>query len=144
MRVAVVLVFNIESGGPNLMLPKFVSLEEHDRRSRPRLALTYPVRISRPGESRPVETRTEDLSCEGFYCLSERPFSPHEWLECELVIPGDPFGYPSDRDLVLSCMAEVVRVVPQAAGETFGIACRMGNYSLSRKVPERRLELVAQ
>ncbi|MBZ5634654.1 MAG: PilZ domain-containing protein [Acidobacteriia bacterium] len=126
------------------MLSKFVSLEEHDRRSRARLTLAYPVRISRPGESRPIETRTEDLTCEGFYCLSSRPFSPHEWLECELVIPGDSFDCPSDKDLVLSCMAEVVRIVPQAVGEAFGVACRLGHYTLTRRVPERHLELVAQ
>ena len=127
------------------MLQQFVSPPgEHDRRSRPRLALTYPLRISRPGESQSVETRTEDLTCESFYCLSERPFSPHEWLECRLVIPGEQFGYPSERDLVLSCVAEVVRIVPQADGETFGIACRLGDYSLARRVSERNLELVSQ
>jgi len=72
---------------------------------------------------------TEDLSSEGFYCISERPFSPHEWLECELTISSAQPGAPLDKGLVLRCTAEVVRLLP--AGPRFGLACRFENYSVA-------------
>jgi hypothetical protein len=109
-----------------------------ERRRRTRLKLTYPVRIRRPGESKGVETQTEDLSCEGFYCISERPFSPQEWLECELVVFGGGCGSPGEKDLILSFMAEVLRVIPAEKG--FGLACRFGNYPLGRKATRRTLD----
>jgi hypothetical protein len=109
------------------MLSKSLSVGE--RRNSTRLKLTSAVRIHRRGELQAVETVTEDLSSEGFYCISERPFSPHEWLECELTISSAQPSAPLDKGLVLRCTAEVVRLLP--AGPRFGLACRFENYSLT-------------
>ena len=50
------------------------------------------------------------MSSQGFYCLSERPFSPHEQLNCELVIPGGNPGHLPQVDLVLRGVdAQVLR-----------------------------------
>jgi hypothetical protein len=103
------------------MMPGIAIKEATDRRRRPRLRLAYPLRIHLPGESICVETKTEDLSCEGFSCISERSFSLDQVLECELVIPGN---------LVLRGRAQVVRVVTNGQGATFGLACRFEDYAI--------------
>jgi hypothetical protein len=103
------------------MKPGIAVKEATDRRRRPRLRLAYPLCIRIPGESICVETKTEDLSCEGFSFISERSFSPHQVLECELVIPGN---------LVLRGRAQVVRVVTNRNGGTFGLACRFEDYAI--------------
>ncbi len=111
-----------------------------DRRRRPRLKLAYPVRLRQMGEDEQVETRTEDLSCEGFLCVSEHVFSPHEILECELVIPSREEGQPiPEHDIVLRCRAEVVRVVPEAPAGMFGIACRFADYTIDEEIIDRDL-----
>jgi hypothetical protein len=84
--------------------------EALDRRRRPRLRLAYSLRLRRPGATAAVETTTEDISCEGFYCISPLPFAPDEKLECELVIPTEEPGHPLDL-VVLRCRARVIRVV---------------------------------
>jgi hypothetical protein len=108
-----------------------------DRRSRPRLRLSYPLFLFRLGEASGIETRTEDISCEGFFCISESPFALHEMVECELVIPAGEPRNPTDRDLLMRCRAHVIRVVRQRSSG-FGVACRLEDYTL-RRVPAEPL-----
>ena len=96
-----------------------------DRRRRSRMRLVYPVRLRRPGSFVVAETKTVDISSDGFFCFTRQPFSPREALQCELLIPPDQSLHTGERDLVLPCYAEVVRVVPQADGHRFGVACRL-------------------
>jgi hypothetical protein len=118
------------------MLPKVMTGDAPDRRRRPRLRLAYPVRLHPPrGEAR-VETQTEDLSCEGFFCISDRAFLPHETLECELVIPSGTPDQLVDHSMVLRCRAEVVRVSSQGHGGEFGVACRFADYTLDQQIAE--------
>ena len=60
-------------------------------------------------------------------------FSPHETLECELVIPSDEPGQPVEHDMVLCFRAEVVRVVPQGPEGAFGVACRFADYTIAQQ-----------
>ena len=66
-----------------------------DRRRHPRLRLSYLLRLLRPGHSTGIQTQTEDLSCDGFYCIADHPVLPQEMVECELLIPGELAGRPS-------------------------------------------------
>jgi len=116
------------------MLPVVVNGETPDRRRRTRLRLTYPLRLYRPGEESRIETKTQNISCEGFFCITDRVFSPSEFLECELVIPSAELGQPLERDMILRCRAEVVRVVQQAGEKAFGVACRLADYTIGRQV----------
>lgn len=100
-----------------------------ERRRRPRLRLACPVRLHRTGETSWIETKTEDISCEGFYCVTGQVFSIPETLECELVIPSGELG-TQDHEMVLRCRAEVVRIEPQADNKAYGIACRLMDYNL--------------
>jgi hypothetical protein len=110
--------------------PRVVTGDAPDRRRRPRFRLAYPVRLRQPGEAVGVETQTQDLSCEGFFCLSERSFSSYQTLECELIIAGRILGHPLEDVMVIHCRAEVVRVVPRSRGVAFGVACRFADYRI--------------
>jgi hypothetical protein len=101
-----------------------------DRRRRPRLRLAYPLRLSRRGETSQIEAKTQDISCEGFFCITDRILFPLETLECELVIPCDEARRPLEHRMFLRCRAEVVRVVPQAYESAFGVACRIADYTI--------------
>jgi hypothetical protein len=98
-----------------------------DRRRHPRLRLAYFLRLFRSGQPVVIETKTEDLSCDGFYCISDRAIPLHEKIDCELLIPGEP----RETDLVLRCRAEVVRVTTDPVAPRFGVACRLEAYTVN-------------
>ena len=112
-----------------------------DRRRRPRLRLAYCLRLSRPGERSLTETKTEDISCEGFFCVTYRSFCSGETLQCELVIPGGEQDHEIVQEMVLRCRADVVRVVPRENNMGFGIACRLADYTIGWHFVERYLML---
>jgi len=47
-----------------------------DRRKFPRVKLHLPVRLYSSEDSLPTETETVDISRDGFYCVTDRPFEP--------------------------------------------------------------------
>lgn len=106
------------------------------RRSHPRLRLALPLVLFRPEESDRIKTKTEDVSCDSFYCVSDQPFSPDDRLECELLIPGDELSSAPEDDLCLRCRVRVVRVVEQGSQFGFGVACRLEDYTISRSARE--------
>ena len=116
-----------------MLQPKIATGVAPDRRRRPRLRLAYPIRVHQPGDSNRVVVKTKDLSCEGFFCISERVFSPDQTLECELVIPSDKPG-EAEHDMVLRFHAKVVRVEPQSPDGSFGVACRFADYTIARQI----------
>lgn len=101
------------------------ALEE--RRKRKRVALHWPVRLSRPSGAGWVESTTENLTSNGFYCVSRQPFQPGEQLECVIAIPAGGFGY-SDTPIRLQCRVRVMRVENQQDG--FGLGCFIEDYGL--------------
>jgi hypothetical protein len=106
-----------------------------ERRRRPRFRLFCPVRLFRLGSGSRIDTKTEDISCEGFFCVTGSLLSPKEQLECELVIPIDSRN--SDEVLILRCRAEVVRVERQKENLFFGVACRLADYRIERERSHR-------
>jgi hypothetical protein len=104
-----------------------------DQRSTPRFQLTYPVALSRHGETFGVVTKTENVSCRGFCCFSERPFWPGERLDCEMAIPDARPSRFQSNDLVLHGVVEVLRVMSRGIGKGFGLACRLERYTIGPK-----------
>ena len=102
---------------------------EGERRVRGRLALRWPVCLTRQETGEPIHVKTENLSSQGFYCLCAEPFAVGEQLDCRLVIPWQKrrYGRPN---LVLACRVRVVRVETEAAGDLFGVAFQIENYSV--------------
>jgi hypothetical protein len=104
-----------------------------DRRRRQRLKLPYSIVLHRIGEPTGVQTATEYISSDGFFCISEQPFSPNENLDCEVVIPSQDSKCDAEN-LVLHCRAEVVRVVTDGINPGYGLACRLKDYTVGRTI----------
>jgi hypothetical protein len=101
-----------------------------DRRKRQRVALHWPVRLFGQHERASVESLTENLSTEGLYCISTKPFKTGERLRCEIVIPN---ALGSDAPIVLECHVTVRRVEYLRSG--FGVGCHIEDYSLGSGGP---------
>jgi hypothetical protein len=98
-----------------------------DRRRRKRVALHWPVRLFSHPESQSIESTTENLTSNGFYCISNQPFQLGQRLDCVIVIPAGSFGY-SDSPVSLKCRVRVLRVEDQERG--FGLGCYIEDYDL--------------
>ena len=104
-----------------------------ERRKRKRVPLHWPVRLlGKPGNI-PVESTTEDLSSEGFYCIIKEPFKRGARLQCEIVIPGNSLGL-SESFIRLQSHVTVRRVEPLSKG--YGLGCHIEDYSLLTDSPE--------
>ena len=82
-----------------------------------------------------MESRTRNVSSEGFYCLCPELLVPGEELECVILIPAEDPKFREDA-LGLQCRARVVRVEKSDREGLFGIGCRMEDY---RAVPLHRM-----
>ena len=102
-----------------------VALEE--RRKRKRIALHWPVRLFRDPATPSVESTTENLTSNGFYCISKEPFELGEQLECIIAIPAGSFGY-NESPIRLQCRVRVARIQGQEDG--FGLGCHIEDYDL--------------
>src|SRR5215471_5296102 len=96
-------------------------IEVDERRKRKRVAVHWPVRLFEPIGRKSVESTTENLSSEGFYCLSSRTFKIGERLRCEIVIPEATLGL--DGPIVLECHVTVRRV--EDLELWFGLGCHI-------------------
>jgi len=109
------------------------SFEGSERRDRQRLPLHWNVYIVRDTDSRPLLSRTKDLSSRGFYCTVESPCTPGEYVHCDIMIPPHGALIPS-AGASLHCRIQILRVEAMASGG-YGLACRIEEYSVSRWKP---------
>lgn len=100
---------------------------QQERRKRKRISLHWPVRLFRNPGNASVESTTENLTSNGFYCVSKEPFELGEQLECVIAIPAGSFGY-SEAPIRLQCRVRVMRVENQRDG--FGLGCSIEDYDL--------------
>jgi len=98
-----------------------------DRRKRRRVAVHWPIYLFEPMGNKSVESTTENLSSEGFYCLSRKTFKIGERLRCEIVIPESTLNL--DGPIVLECQVTVRRV--EHLEPWFGLGCHIEDYSVS-------------
>ncbi len=98
-----------------------------ERRKRKRVALHWPVRLFRDLAAPSVESTTENLTSNGFYCVSREPFQLGERLECIIAIPAGSFGY-AESPIRLQCRVRVTRIEDQNEG--FGLGCYIEDYDL--------------
>jgi hypothetical protein len=103
-----------------------------DRRNRVRAQVHWPVVFVRDDGSDAVETTTQNLTSEGFYCLSSSSFIWGEQLTCCIKLPAhDPAG--REQVLWLECRIRVARVDPPNAEGVFGVACQIEDYHFAYK-----------
>lgn len=104
-----------------------------ERRRRARVRLACPVRLLREDRADAADSWTEDISCQGFSCVTPVPFSVGEVLDCELSLEhGGWIGIPGA--LVLQGKAEVMRV-RKLAGAVFSLGCRLLTYTSHQRYP---------
>ena len=77
-----------------------------------------------------LESVTENLSSQGFYCFSRMPIAPGEVLECWLTIPTyDPTA--ERATVILECRVRVLRSEGASEEGPYGLACRIEDYHLA-------------
>jgi PilZ domain len=112
-----------------------------ERRARHRITVHWPILFFRMGSGETIETVTQNLSSNGFYCHAAVPITPGEAVRCILKIPSyDPTGFEKSR--VLECRIRVTRVEPGSVEGSFGIACQIQDFQLI--VGEDRREQAGQ
>ena len=99
-----------------------------DLRKRKRIAVHWPLRLSRQPGTTVLETTTENLSSTGLYCISNQPFEVGERLQCEVVIPASSSG-SAEPFLRLQCRITITRVENLQNG--FGLGCHIEDYALA-------------
>ena len=98
-----------------------------DRRDRIRTQVHCPVRFLRSGTTDPLETTTQNLSSEGFYCLHKSPFFPGESMACTLSLPAhQPYG--AEQMLLLECRVRIIWVDGPDGDGLYGIGCGIEDY----------------
>jgi hypothetical protein len=106
------------------------SFGEFERRRRERLTLHWNVYLFRQADSCPLISRTRDISSDGFYCIVDKPLTPGEQIYCDIIIPPH-VSLTQSGGASIHCHVQVLRV--QTAGNgSYGIACRIEEYSFDR------------
>src|SRR6266404_294639 len=98
-----------------------------DRRNRIRTQVHCPVRFLRSGTLDPLDTTTQNLSSDGFYCLLKSPFVPGESVACTLSLPAHQ-PHSTERMLSLECRVRIIRVEAPDGDGLYGIGCRIEDY----------------
>jgi hypothetical protein len=101
-------------------------VEGRERRGRERVALCWQLRLRKPGCELVVEAESENLSSEGFYCLTTGSFVQGERVECLLPLPVGM----GPRKWELSICASIVRIEYRDAETRCGLACQIEDYCL--------------
>lgn len=76
-----------------------------------------------------ISAVTENISSDGFYCVSQHSFVPGEILEVELSLPTHNPDCLEERARVI-CQAQIVRLDSTWLGPGYGIGCRFETYTL--------------
>jgi hypothetical protein len=98
-----------------------------ERRRRARTTVHWPVLLFHDKHDEAIETLTEDLSSDGFFCMSRKVLLPGETLACAIRVPSySPAADESGR--LLECRVRVVRSGPGNSEGNFGIAFRIEDY----------------
>jgi hypothetical protein len=100
-----------------------------DDRYRPRpssrLKLACLVLLRQPTRRQMLNALIETVQCEAIYCISPEPFVPLAELRCEIVTSAIDPETSLQKQLLLRCRAEVLRVVADRHLPGWGIASRV-------------------
>lgn len=102
-----------------------------ERRRRLRVSVRWEIRFCAGAETL-ISTATENLSSDGFYCISDVPVATGDH-HCVIVIPAHIPNEPAQA-LYLHCDVEVLRSDAQP-GQRFGIAGRIRGYHAAATAP---------
>lgn len=111
-----------------------------ERRTQSRSDLRVPLFLLAPGWHAPIQTETENLSMDGFYCYAPKALAPGEHVRFLLFLPAAT-REPEGATTCIQGAAEVVRVATEASRTDFGIGCRVTNYRVLSNVDIRSDEV---
>jgi hypothetical protein len=98
-----------------------------DRRRRTRAQVHWPLSFMLTGTPEVVQTATQDLSSDGFYCIAKARFVPGETIDCMLALPNLNRHGGNCASLVF-CKVRVIRVEVTAEGGRYGAGCQIIDY----------------
>ena len=98
-----------------------------ERRNQPRTNLRVPLYLLPKGATVPIQTETEDLSLEGFYCYTERFFTPSEYCQFLMLLPPATKSSLSLGGICLQGSVQVVRLTV-TADLKYGLGCHLVSY----------------
>jgi hypothetical protein len=104
--------------------------EAQERRQRPRSNVHWTVYIFGGDGTRPLESRTKNLSSNGLYCYVQERLTIGERLHCQIMVPGDDISR-SHETISLNCRVKVLRVEPFDS-HVYGVACLIEDYTVLR------------
>lgn len=99
-----------------------------ERRGQSRTSLRVPLLLLPCGWPRPIQTETENVSMDGFFCRIREAFAPGDRLKFLLLLPNAVKDSEAAKATCLQGIAEIVRVVSSASGHGFSIGCRLSGY----------------
>jgi len=112
---------------PDVRPGRATVLGARERRRRARVQVHWPLFFLLPDVTRSIETVTENLSSDGFYCVANRAFVPGEVLSCVLSVPThNPNGGEQIR--AVRCWIRVIRVESLTEDGSYGVGCRIEDY----------------
>ncbi len=76
----------------------------------------------------PIESRTTNVSSDGFYCFVQERFAVGDRIRCTMIVPTFDAEHPSGV-ICLECDAKVLRLDQVGAGKC-GMACRIEDYKV--------------
>jgi hypothetical protein len=98
-----------------------------ERRKRLRARVHWAISFFRLDNSDTVETVTQNLSSDGFYCRVNTVFVPGEVYPCILSVPTH-YPYGGNQVQPVQCRVRVIRVEVLGAEDSYGVACRIEDY----------------
>lgn len=109
---------------PSLHLHRTAAQE---RRRRARVQIHWSLHFLRPGATDGLDTVTQNLSSDGFYCIANTAFVPGETISCTLTVPThDRNG--GDRVRPILCRVRIIRVETLGEADLYGVGCRIEDY----------------
>jgi len=100
-----------------------------NRRKRTRAQLHWPLSFALTGTAGTVQTITQDLSSDGFYCIANTRFAPGEARHCTLLVPTHHPG-GENSPLHVLCKVRIIRVEVTGERGFYGVGCQIMDYRL--------------
>jgi len=100
-----------------------------NRRKRTRAQLHWPLSFPLTGTTETVQTITQDLSSDGFYCIANARFVPGEARHCTLLVPTHHPG-GENSPLHVLCKVRIIRVEVTGERGFYGVGCQIMDYRL--------------
>lgn len=99
-----------------------------ERRRHVRLPLRLPVRFRKINGTPSITSHTENISSDGFFCISPEGFALGDCVRADVSLPDNG---TAQNGAVIHCQVRVVRTEAPGPGSGFGLGCRIENFTFA-------------